>query len=78
MHEEFHAVTGRAAADTDFVVHRKCVRHRYAHWYYFFNSFENVLVHAPRYDGQTGVEGAQWMQHALAYARAYANAQGPV
>lgn len=72
MRVEFHAVAGRDAADSDFVVRLRYAG-RYAHWYYFYDSFGDALVRAACYDGMTNAVGDQRQQLALEYARAHVN-----
>ncbi len=72
MREQFHGVVGRHPADTDFVVRLRYAG-RYMYWYYFYDSFDDALVRAPRYDGMTNAVGDQRQQMALEYARAHAN-----
>ena len=72
MRMEFHAVVGRDATNSDFVVRLRYAG-RYAHWYYFYDSFDDALVRAACYDGMTNAAGDHLQQSALAFARAYVN-----
>ena len=73
MRAQFHAVVGRHPVGADFVVRLRYQGRRYVYWYYFYDSFEDALVRAPRYDGMTNAVGDQRQQMALEYARAHVN-----
>lgn len=70
---QFHSVVGRLPVRGDFVVRLRYQGRRYVYWYYFYDSFEDALVRAPRYDGMTNAVGDQRQQMALEYARAHVN-----